>query len=498
MQMDPRTFTVKQCQPAYMQKSGGSIGSATSVRRDFFNSIGKIGDLEVLNSIGAGKIGAGLRTLASISNSIRGGTGAIPTSIGSSIDAGANWVLQVTGIGPAVISTLKDFNPGVANQAYGQAKVVYDMVKAGRFKFNNIPDILQDLQNLERLGSRIFTPGSNDVQTSLGERCDASPYAVDLISRAPKYKFLFVVQFIPEDGYGELATNGNSPLDMAFTVKKSSRPGMKFVTEDVNYYNYRTSVITRSEFDEMTMSFHDDNNNIATRFYQAYTRAMSPITGIRPEESWPDMLEESGMDFAGRTLTPGEIEGRIGASTYAASSGTLANDRKQVFKEIRLYHIFDNGHQMNVWSFLNPRITTIKQDELDMSVGSDGSELSINFVYDSVYCDPGVSLASPNKYNITEATQGGAYYPLRYNGIPQTVAQLPQVQPFRSPPSPRTPGYFPEGESTRANGFGDMLGLLTKIPQKISNIVSKANSAVAAVSDLGSKFSSAIKSFPFG
>lgn len=473
---DPRTYTVKQCEPAYLQKSGASIGSATSLRRDFFNSIGKIGDLQVLNSVGGGSIGKGLRNLASISNSIRVGQGALPSSIGSTLDAGANWVLESTGIAPTVVDTLRGFNPGIANQAYGQAKNVFQQVKGGNFKLSNIPNVLQDFQNLERLGRNIFTPGAGDVQTSLGERCDASAYAVDLIARAPKYKFLFVVQFIPNSGYGPLGGQDFGPLDMAFTVKKSTRPNIKYHMEDVNYYNFRTKVITKTEFEDMSMSFHDDTLNFAGQFYHSYMRAMSPITGAVDAAVQPDVLEQTGMDFVGKTLNAGEIIKQIGASTYAASSGTLVDDRKQVFSEIRLYHLFDNGNRMNVWRFFNPRITTLNLDELDMSIGNEGTELSLQFNYDSVYLDPDVSLKDINKYNLKQ-TQRGGVYPLQYNGTP-TSGQGPTT-----------------GVPAIDSVGGAALGLLSN---GSASLASLGKAAVPSVGDLSSKFSSAITSLPFG
>lgn len=409
---DPRTFIVKQCSPAFA-KSGGAIGQATSARREFFSGVGKLGDIAVLNDIGGGKIGKGLRTLASVSNSIRTGTGSLPTSIGKTLDSGANWVLSNVSISPTVVDAVRKFQPGIANQAYGQAKQVFQSVKGGNFKVSNIPNVLQDFQNLERLGRNIFTPGSGDAQTNLGERCEASPYAMDLIARAPKYKFLFVIQFVPEDGYTALSGNDYGPLDMAFVVKKSTRPQVNFVMEDVNYYNFRTKVITKTEFQEMTMSFHDDNMNFATEFYNAYMRAMSPIAGLHPIQS--HLFEEAGMAFVDNTLVDNNILNAINGNLYSASSGPLANNRKQVFKEIRLFHLFDWGHKMNVYRFINPRITTLNPDDLDMSVGSEGSELSMTFNYDSVYVDTSVSIDNNGgRYNLAEA-QRGAVYPLRFS-----------------------------------------------------------------------------------
>lgn len=476
---DPRTFTVKQCEPAYAAKSGAAIGNSTSLRRDFFNSVGKIGDLNVLNSVGGGSIGSGLRTLASISNSIRTGCGALPTSIGSTLDAGANWVLESTGIAPTVVDALRGFNPGIANQAVAQAKSVFSDVKSGSFTTAKIPNALQDFQNLERLGRHIFTPSAGDVQTSLGEHCDASPYAVDLIARAPKYKFLFVVQFIPESGYGPLGSQDFGPLDMAFTVKKSTRPGFNIQTEDVNYYNFRSKVQTKVEFQEMSMSFHDDQMNFAMQFYKSYTMAMSPITANESLES--DIAEQRGMDFIGNTLKANQILSSIPASSYTASKGTLADDRKQIFKEIRLYHIFDFGNRMNVHRFFNPRITSLSLDEVDMSVGTEGNELSLSFAYDSFFLDADVSLKSNGgKYNLSQ-TQRGAVYPLRYNDGASTEG-------------PRNAGINPFGTPSGSIPSCDPM-------QPINNsspIAGIGNAAVSAVADLSTKFSNALGSLPFG
>lgn len=475
---DPRTYTVKQCEPAYLQKSGAGIAGSTMDRRNFFNAIGKIGDLQVLNSVGGGSIGKGLRNLNSISNSIRVGTGALPSSIGTSIDTGANWVLEQTGIAPTVVDVLRPLNPAIANQAYGQAQQIYQKVKAGNFTTSDIPYALQDLQNLERLGRNIFVPGSGDAQTTLGEHCEASPYAVDLIGRAPKFKFLFVVQFVPAPGYGPLGGQDFGPLDMAFVVKRSSRPNLKFHHEDVNYYNFRTKVITKTEFEDMNMSFHDDTLNLGTQFYHSYMRAMSPITGIEASGAQPDLLEQGGMDFVGNTLAENQIINQIAASKYAASSGTLVNDQKQVFSEIRIYHLFDNGNRMNVWRFFNPRISALNLDDLDMANGTEGSEITLSFNYDSLFLDPDVSLASDSKYNLKQ-TQRGGVYPLRFNGN-------------------ATKGNGPITAISEIGSSGsadDLLDPLKNASNLESNFVSPA---VASVADLSTKFSKAVSSLPFG
>ena len=435
---DPRSnlFSVKQCPPQYLGKSSANIGSATQERRDFFNSVGKVGDLEVLNSVGGGKVGQGLRTLASVSNTIRQGCGALPTSIGSAVgsglDAGVSWVLDNVGIASTTIDAVRQFQPGIANQALGQAESIFQQVKAGNFKTTDVPGALQDLQNLERLGRNIFTPSTRENQ-SLTEVCEASPYAIDLVARAPKFKFLFVVEFVFNQGYGSLHT-----LAFPFVVKRSSRPNIRYQMEEVNYYNYRTKVVTKTEFEEMNMSFHDDTQNYAMRFYNAYLRAYTPIANIPNPEGLLD-AESNGMNFA-QTLSgtnplgPGDGNaGDIPSNYYTGSSGPLASGNKTLLQEIRLMHVFDFGQKMNVFRFFNPRISQLQLDEVDMSMSSEGTDFSCTFAYDSVYVVTDLSLQN-SQFN-TEQRQANPIYPLRYNGSAGTAGgpNNSGIAPFGTP-----------------------------------------------------------------
>lgn len=409
-------FSVKPCPGPYMNKSVASINNSQSLQKNFLNSLGKIGDVSAINNLAGGSIGLGLRTLASASNSIRTGCGSLPTSIGSSLESGTNWVLSSMGIAPQLINTLQPFHPEIANQAMGEAEQIFQKIQQGHFKATDIPQYISGFQNVERLIRGIYTPG-NDRLNSLRARCEASPYAIDLLSRSPKYKFLFVVQFVLEPGYSILQEYLNG---MAFVVKKSSRPHVKYATEDANYYNYRTKVITKTEFDEMTMSFHDDGLNNTHDFYAACIKAMSPIAN---NSQWisPDQLETLGMNFNQNNLN------------YAASLGPLAEDSKQqIFKEIILYHVFDWGNNTNIYHFYNPKISLMQMDDLDMADGTSVGEMTMNFNYDYVYID--TVDAKTVKW---EDLQPGAVYPLRYNDDgsstqgPKTNGLNPYGTPFQ-------------------------------------------------------------------
>lgn len=469
---DPRGYMTFKCQAAAASSQGAV--------RDFGNAVGKIGDLQVLNSIGAGKIGQGLRTIASVSNTIRTGCGALPTSIGSTLESGANWVLDQTGIGSSVVDAVRGFNPGVANAAWGQAQQIFQKAKQGHFKTTDIPGALQDLQNLERLGRNIFTGGGGDAGSIT---CTDSPYALDLIARAPKHKFMFVVSFVFNAPYGAaLGLVGN---ETAFVIKKSTRPNIKFQAEDVNFYNFRTKVITKTEFEDMTMTFHDDMQNYSLKFYNAYRNAMSPITNMSGDTGLID-AETNGMNFANLMTSTNLIESTINTNYYSASRGPLASfgdkDNVEMLKSIKLFHVYDGGRLMNVFTFINPRITEMTLDDVDMA-NSEGNEVGIRFNYDSVHIAtdvPANSTQYTSSASFLPGTQVGSMYPLRYNG---TAGAMDSAHTSAA-------AYGSGGASTSCDPMGSMNTGSNPLGAVSSMLTSAASSVSGAVSSLTSGLSS--------
>lgn len=414
---DPRVFTVDN------GTSSSCINHeqmASSQRRTFFQLAGKVGDLEVLNDIGASSIGTGLRSLASISNSVRTGCGAQPTILGDiagkvldGVEGGAEWVLNSVGLDGAVVKAVQAFNPGVANRGYGAAKQIYQRVKQGNFNYTDIPTAMQDFQDLERLGRSIFTPGKSDARSALNDVCQASPFAMDLVQRAPKYKFLFLAQFIYNTGYE------TGPKSLAFVIKTADRPDIEYVTQDVNFYNFQSKVITNSKFKEMSMTFHDDNKNQAMNFYNFYRQSTVPVANV--SSGWE--MSKNGM-----ILDP---------ALNSSNLGALVGDVVSVFSEIRLFHIYDSGQFMNVYKFIRPRLTSMDLDGLDMSAGDVGNELSIKFFYDTVYIEDNVPV-DPKKtpqYDIEDISHAGdgfsAMFPMRY--VDDTAATTSPEPEFYNP-----------------------------------------------------------------
>lgn len=417
MALDPRRFLVADCP---VDKQAG-IG-ATTKKRSFFEALGKVGDLNVLNDVGMGNIGSGLRTLTHVSNAIRTGQSVVPgregqeifdTTLGrvlntaaNAVDSGANIVLDTVGLGGAIDAVSSGFNPGVANAGYGAAKQIYQKVKQGNFKTTDIPGYVQDLQNLEILTRSIFTP--NQTQEAKAIQGCVSPYAMDLIKLAPKSKFLFVVQFIYNTAYNDWLQLSN---DFAFVVKTSTRPNIEFEYEDINMYNFRTRVAKRTVYAPVSMTFYDDNLNNADLFYTTYLRAMSPIANMG---GTTDNIPQVEM-YQASTMEPTTFNSALGSFNSGGSSlGALRDNNKSILSEIRLYHVFDYGRLMNVYHFYHPKIQQMNLDELTMAETGNGNELSLEFSYDSMFLEPNYDVKDTTKYNITQLSGGGnAQYPIR-------------------------------------------------------------------------------------
>ena len=425
--MDPRSFTVKPCGQPYAGNSLQKINRATNSRREFSAGLGKAGDLEVLNDIGASKLGSVLRDMASISNAIRVGCGdANHSLIAGNVDKGINWVLDKMGFSVHDFETLKRLDIGSANHAYGQLKDIISQVKSGKFSLSKIPGYLQDFQNLEKLLRGIYTPAQDDTYDRVSMKCDASPYPVDLIARAPKYPFLFIVQIIPNSGYQGLLTQDLGPLDCAFTVITASRPNIKFVYDNVNYYNYRTHVIMKRDSDELRFSVYDDTIGVATSFYNAMLRAMSPIASqyTGDEGIW----QNNSHNYSKGILADDIAYKNVKATTNSSSTGLYAEDNVTPIKTIRVFHIHDYGHHMTIYHYQNPKLQNAKASDLDMQQ-SGPSTLDFSFLYDSVYIEENVDINNQTQYKL-EDLQRGAVYQLGYNGTGDKVGNPEGFNPY--------------------------------------------------------------------
>lgn len=393
MAVDPRTFTVKQC-----DVTGRKLIRNTTAKKGFLEGLGKVGDLEVLNKVGYGKVGEGLRTLAATSDSVRLGDN---NAAVKAAQGGSAYVFEETGLNEQDVSRVSQFNPGVANRAQAQAEAIAEKVSQGNFELSDIPETFSDLQNFGNLVDGIFPGGAN--QNDMGrELCGASPYAMSLIQHSPKFKFLFVVQVEFNAPYASDPVWNYNKNGMAFVVKHSTRPNVEFEYEEINQYNYRTRVPKRTIYPPITMRFYDDTLNFTSDFFVSYLNAMSPISNMGARYGETAMMDPEWL--AANSMSNGESNRYFSGVRHSGASLGALHERSgdpdgsadgapiNIIKNIKLFHVYDSGNFMNVYNFHNPKILSFSNDDLDMSESGNGSELEFQFAYDALYVETNYSL----------------------------------------------------------------------------------------------------------
>lgn len=417
--MDPRNFLSKASSAA---AKISSVASATN------SSLSKVASanakLSKLASV-TGSVSQGLQKLVQSSNNIRNGTLKLPMPK-SDLVGGLNMVLNATGISIPGLSSLPSSLGGVVKNFKSLAQGVFGEVADGVFTTSRAKQVAPEFLRMKQM---IEGPqGLKTSQSSSSSSSDPSPYANDLIPRAPKFKFLFILQFVPMAGYSGFSTGEFNPLDAAFVVSKASRPTVKFEQEDVNFYGYRTKALKKMSFGEASFTLLDDNTNSTLNLYDAYTKSMSPIMNRTDSSAHIDLLELDGANFTELTGN-GQAFGGTSTNLYAATTGTLANDHKTIFSEIRIYHIFDYGKSMSVTRYHNPQITQFDLDDLDMA-SSEACTLQVKFTYDTVHTTPDIGISDSSLISQITSLQRGARYVLMGGNFNPGSSPIPTYGDF--------------------------------------------------------------------
>lgn len=255
------------------------------------------------------------------------------------------------------------------------------------------------------------TPGA--LATNLRDNgYQSSVYAAEMIKYAPKHRFLFKVEFTFSPAYQKVGNDARKVFE--YSVKQIDRPTVTFDYEEVNFYNYRTQVLKRINYQPLNMEFYDDQQNEVLSFFEEYRRAHSPMARMKtlnsPASFSPRNFQEQGMNFT----SPND---RYTGNYYAASSGHLAyrdgpgRVQEMVYLEkLKIYQIFQNGMKTNVFTFLNPKIQLFDLDDVDAE-GGNGNVMRVSFIYDALSIDMvSTEQAGIKNWSALDINNGGRIY----------------------------------------------------------------------------------------
>lgn len=186
----------------------------------------------------------------------------------------------------------------------------------------------------------------------------------------PKLKFNFTIEIeyrgYESDGNGppNVASGTNDMARFAIPVKTVTRPNPSVNLVDVNFYNYRTKVATRTDMGTFTVTFYDDSTEVAHGIVQQAMMDISPAANLTA-------TDKQLMD-----------------DPYSVPFGGLSSVGPQEFRNgpirfIKVHHhyVYMGNAMVGTYTYVNPRVQTVDFGDLDMSA-SEVTSASITFAYD--------------------------------------------------------------------------------------------------------------------
>ena len=137
-------------------------------------------------------------------------------------------------------------------------------------------------------------PTSGTIDVPEGQGWESVHYADDLLDVGVKPKFLYKVKFIINPKTGMSADEITLLQKAQFLIKTIDKPTIQMEYQDVNYYNFRTKVLTKVTYSPLNMVFFDDASNYVTNFFVKYLGYISPVFNRYSTE----LPERAGMATA--------------------------------------------------------------------------------------------------------------------------------------------------------------------------------------------------------
>lgn len=249
----------------------------------------------------------------------------------------------------------------------------------------------------------------------------------------PKRKFLFYIQFV---GYGT-----NNFLDVpSFRVKTCELPGIQIGMETLNQYNKRRQIVTKREYNPISISFHDTNDHAALNLFRQYFTEYF-YDGVKyTDGSSLDTIEYDALTPYGSWSNKG-----YGLNPAKASA---VNPGGYFFKRINIYTFLDQ--EVVQYSLIHPSITSYKPDTLDS--GEQGGHMEINLTLE--YEDLSIRTDGSRSGNPIIDNYFGGEFSWEQANATKATSQTPDFSFVgNNPLGPISGAYVGQTQASQFNGF---------------------------------------------
>lgn len=205
------------------------------------------------------------------------------------------------------------------------------------------------------------TPGISRLQDY---RHASRFYIDDYQVRAPKYGFLYYVNFL----INQQALVGEINRNIGMYVKKVDLPKFSIKTEMLNQYNRKTQITTAINYSPISIDFHDDNSGYTNDLWASY---------------YKHTFADGNYDQETTNIPKQFTDTKYGTVDYEYgmyNRGVAGS----FFERIDIYVLHHTHHDHTLISIINPKITEWRHDTLNQSDGAKVLQNSMTLVYENV------------------------------------------------------------------------------------------------------------------
>jgi hypothetical protein len=180
-------------------------------------------------------------------------------------------------------------------------------------------------------------------------------YVEDLQARAPKYGFLYYVNFV----INRSATLSDINQNVGMFVRRIDLPRFSVKTETMNQYNRKTVVQTKLEYSPINMDFHDDNSDITNSLWINYYR--NSFADSRYEENDTDVPTGFGdTKYGDIDYTYGVYDRGVARSFFKKIDGVELIKIEEASEKFMAKHKTENCFLSSIIEFI---YTLLKQKQ---------------------------------------------------------------------------------------------------------------------------------------
>jgi hypothetical protein len=213
---------------------------------------------------------------------------------------------------------------------------------------------------------------------------------------------------------------------LGLLAKSADLPRFSVATETLNQYNKKTVVQSKITYNPISITFHDDMDNIITdlwKNYYQYYYADSRYTGFNSLSKTMSVIPEAYQELS-------EYDNR--AYAYGLNNGQT----EPFFSYIKIFLL--NRRKYSSVTLINPIITEWAHSQLDQTSGNRLLDAKMTVAYEAVYYDTRNS-------SVTKTEPG--FNAIHYDNAPSPLSVL---------------GGGGKGLSGLLNGSADILGVFNK------------------------------------